>query len=100
MTNGSMVAILPVIPPEVEQFAAVKGLNGYLNAVIDLAGRAFPSCGLSLTLGQDAEDETHRYIAIDVDAGAKRSKSCWPGSESGPRNSGAFAPHAKPFILC
>ena len=36
MPNHSL-ATLPVIPAEVEAFAANKGANGHLNAVIDLA---------------------------------------------------------------
>jgi hypothetical protein len=59
----------PVVPPEVRKFAAEKGVNRYLGAVIDLARQAFPSSALSVSLGQDAEDETHQYIALDVEAG-------------------------------
>ncbi len=65
------LAALPatVVPPEVRTFAADKGLNHYLGPVIDLARQAFPSSALSISLGQDAEDETHRYVALEVDAG-------------------------------
>ncbi len=58
-----------VIPPEVREFAAEKGVSRYLGAIIDLARQAFPSSGLSVSLGQDAEDETHQYIALDVEVG-------------------------------
>jgi uncharacterized protein (TIGR02996 family) len=37
--------------------------------VIDLARQGFPSCALAVTHGQDGEDETHQYIAIDVEVG-------------------------------
>ncbi len=57
----------PAIPPEVQEFAAEKGVSRYLNVVIDLARQAFPSSALCMSLGQDAEDETHQYIALDVE---------------------------------
>ena len=56
----------PVIPPEIQEFAVEKGVNHYLRAVIDLAQQAFPSSVLGVSLGQDAEDENHQYIALDV----------------------------------
>jgi hypothetical protein len=55
------------VPPDVEVFAAEKGVGRYLNAAIDLAQQAFPNCTLSVSLGQDAEEEAHRYIALDVE---------------------------------
>jgi hypothetical protein len=61
----------PAVPPEVEEFAVQKGVNRYLNPVIELAQQAFPSSALSVSLGQDAEDETHQYIALDVEAGGR-----------------------------
>ncbi len=57
----------PAIPPEVEEFAVAKGVRGYLDAAIDLARQAFPSSALSVSVGQDAEDEEHRYIALDME---------------------------------
>jgi hypothetical protein len=39
--NDSL-ATCPDIPSEVREFAANKGANGYLNAVIEPARRAFP----------------------------------------------------------
>src|SRR5262249_5647146 len=67
------------IPPEVENFAAEKGINRYLNAVIDLARQAFPSSALSVSLGQDAEDETHQYIALDVEVGNQPAEQLLAG---------------------
>jgi hypothetical protein len=61
----------PVVPPEVREFAAQKGVTRFLGAVIDLARQAFPSSAESVSLGQDAEDETHHYIAMDVEAGGR-----------------------------
>jgi hypothetical protein len=65
------LAIRPgtAVPPDVHQFALEKGLGRYLSAVIDLARQAFPSSALEVSLGHDAEDERHRYIAIDAEAG-------------------------------
>ena len=84
--NGALATLPgPVIPPEVRAFATEKGVNGYLGAVIDLARQAFPSAVLSVSLGHDAEDETHRYIAVDVEAGDRTveellaGKRVWSG---------------------
>lgn len=69
--NDSLVTLSSsAIPPEVEQFAAEKEIRPYLNAAIDLARQAFPSSVLSISLGQDAEDERHRYLALDVEVGS------------------------------
>jgi hypothetical protein len=57
------------VPSDVRAFAAEKEIDCYLAAVGELAQRAFPSSGLAVSLGQDAEDDSHRYIALDVDAG-------------------------------
>jgi hypothetical protein len=78
--NGSMVTLAsPAISPEVQEFAAAKGVSHYLNPVIDLARQAFPSSALSVSPGQDAEDETHRYIAIDIESGGKAADELLAG---------------------
>ncbi|MFO0927134.1 MAG: hypothetical protein U0736_08840 [Gemmataceae bacterium] len=59
----------PAIPAEVETFAAEMGVGPYLVAVVDLARQAFPSSAVNVSLGRDAENESHRYIALDVDTG-------------------------------
>jgi hypothetical protein len=59
----------PAIPPEVQEFAAEKGMRPYLKAVVKLARQAFPSSTLCVSLGQDAEDESYKYIALDVEVG-------------------------------
>ena len=69
----------PVVPPEVREFAAEKGVNRYLAAVIELARQAFPSSALSVSLGQDAEDEAHRYIALDVEVGGRTAEELLAG---------------------
>ena len=70
--NASLVTLsCPAIPPEVQDFAVEKEVSRYLNAVIDLARQAFPSSALCVSLGQDAEDEMHQYIALDVDVGGQ-----------------------------
>jgi hypothetical protein len=73
---------LPSIPPDVRAFADEKGVGSYLPEVIELAGRAFPSCALTVSLGQDAEEETHRYIAVDVDAGAMGAEGLLAGQRA------------------
>ncbi len=67
MSDSLLTLSCPAVPPEVEEFAAEKGVSPYLNAVIGLARQAFPSSALCVSLGQDAEDESHRYIALDVE---------------------------------
>ena len=54
-------------PSEIHDFAYQQELMSYLVAVIDLARQAFPSAALWVSLGQDTEDESHRYIALDVE---------------------------------
>jgi hypothetical protein len=78
--NGSLVTLSwPAIPPEVQAFATAKGVNHYLNAMIDLARQAFPSSALSVSLGQDAEDERHQYIALDVEVGSQATEELLSG---------------------
>lgn len=69
----------PVVSPEVRNFAAEKGVNGYLGAVIDLARQAFPLSELSVSLGQDAEDEAHQFIALDIEAGDRTAEELLAG---------------------
>jgi hypothetical protein len=82
MTTPAVILSFPTIPPEVQTFAAAKGVGGYLPAVLDLAGRAFPSTALQVSLGQDAEDETHQYIAIDVAASGKTAEELLAGQRT------------------
>jgi hypothetical protein len=56
-----------VLHADVQQFAIEKGVQAYVDAVIDLTRQAFPASSVEVLLGQDAEDETHRYIALEVD---------------------------------
>ena len=101
MTAPAVAFSLPAIPPEVQAFAAEKGVNGYLPAVIDLAGRAFPGSALTVSLGQDAEDETHRYVAIDVEAGAKGADELLAGQKAWSGGLSRVCPsrHAVYFVL-
>jgi hypothetical protein len=69
----------PVVPQEVREFAAEKGVDQNLGEVIELARQAFPSSALSLSLGQDSENETHRYIALDVEAGGRTADELLAG---------------------
>jgi hypothetical protein len=47
--------------------------------VVDLARQAFPASAIDVSVGQDAEDETHQYIAIDVDVGGKATEELLAG---------------------
>jgi hypothetical protein len=78
--NDSLVSMSgPAIPPEVQAFAAEKEVSLYLSAVIDLARQAFPSSALWVSLGQDAEDEMHQYIALDVEVGGRATEDLLAG---------------------
>ena len=91
--NDSLVTLSwPAIPPEVQEFAAEKGVSPYLNAVIDLARRAFPSSALCVSLGQDAEDETHRYIALDVEVGGRATEELLAGQRTWSAGVGRVCP--------
>jgi hypothetical protein len=57
----------PAIQPDVDAFATEKGIGPYLDVAIDLARQAFPASGLRVSLDHDAEEEAHRYIALDVE---------------------------------
>jgi hypothetical protein len=73
--NDSLLAPSgPVVPAEVQEFALVKGVSRYLSTVIDFARQAFPSSALSVSLGRDAEDESHQYIALDVEVGSQTTE--------------------------
>ena len=91
----------PAIPSEVQEFAAGKGVNPYLNAVIDLVRQAFPSSALSVSLGQDAEDERHQYIALDVEAGDRAAEELLAGQRTWSAGLGHVCPsnHAVYFVL-
>jgi hypothetical protein len=100
--NDSLVTLSwPAIPPEVQEFAAEKGVSPYLNAVIDLARQAFPSSALCVSLGQDAEDERHQYIALDVEAGGRATEELLAGQRAWSGGVGRVCPssHAVYFVL-
>jgi hypothetical protein len=69
MNESLLMTPRPTVPLDVQEFAAEKGVSAYLSPLIDLARQAFSSSALCVSLSQDAEDESHRYIAIDVEVG-------------------------------
>ena len=69
----------PTIPPEVQDFAVEKEVSRYLDAVIDLARLAFPASAVCVSLGRDAEDGMHQYIALDIDAGDQATEELLAG---------------------
>jgi hypothetical protein len=66
MADQAVALPFPVIPPEVTAFATERSVSRYLPAVINLARQAFPSSALIVSLGEDAEEQNHQYIALDV----------------------------------
>src|SRR6476469_4925357 len=101
MKNSLVTLSPPAIPPEVQQFAVEKGVSRYLNPVIDLARQAFPSSALCVSLGQDAEDETHQYIALDVEAGGQAAEDLLAGQRHWSAGVSRVCPprHAVYFVL-
>src|SRR5260370_41696054 len=100
--NDSLVTLSgPAVPPEVQEFAVAKGVSRYLNAVIDLARQAFPSSALCVSLGQDAEDERHQYIALDVEVGDQATEELLAGQRSWSAGLSRVCPsrHAVYFVL-
>ena len=100
--NDSLVTLSrPTIPPEVQEFAVEKGVGRYLNAVIDLARQAFPSSALGVSLGQDAEDERHRYIALDVEVSDQATEELLAGQRIWSAGISRVCPsrHAVYFVL-
>jgi hypothetical protein len=101
MNDSLLTLSRPAIPTEVETFAAEKGVSRYLHAVIDLARQAFPSCALSVLVGQDAEDVSHRYIALDVEAGGLTAEELLAGQRTWSAGLTRICPsrHAVHFVL-
>ena len=89
------------IPAELQEFATQKDVGRYLNAVIDLAQQAFPSSSLCVSLGQDAEDETHQYIALDVEADGLSAEELLAGQREWSMGVTRVCPshHAVYFVL-
>ena len=100
--NDSVVSLSgPAIPPGVQEFAVEKGVSRYLNAVIDLARQAFPSSALCVSLGEDAEDERHQYIALDVEVGGQATEELLAGQRTWSAGIRRVCPsrHAVYFVL-
>jgi hypothetical protein len=101
MTAPAMTMPVSPIPPEVRTFAIEKGVSLYLDAVIALARRAFPSSLPQISLGRDAEDETHQYIALDVEVGGKEVDELLAGQRVWSAGLSGVCPsrHAVYFVL-
>jgi hypothetical protein len=82
MTVPTVALPSPILAPEVHAFAAAKEISRYFPILIDLARQAFPSSALEVSLAQDAEDETHRYIAIDVEVGGRTTDELLDGQRA------------------
>jgi hypothetical protein len=79
MSEAPTMLAGPVVPQGVRAFAAEKGVNRYLSEVIELAQKAFPSSVLAVSLGRDADDEAHQYIALDVEASGRTAEELLAG---------------------
>ena len=93
LMNGSSITLSrPTIPPEVQDFAVEQEVDRYLDALIDLAQEAFPSSALCVSLGHDAEDETHPYIALDIEAGDRTAEEFLAGQRAWSAGVGRVCP--------
>jgi len=101
MVDQAIALPLPVIPPEVLTFVTERGVSRYLPAAIDLARQAFPSSALVVSLGQDAEDESHQYIALDVEVGGMSTEDLLAGQRTWSTGISKVCPsrHAVYFVL-
>jgi hypothetical protein len=101
MNDSLITSSPPVVPPEVQRFATEKGVADYLKAVIDMAQQAFPSSTVCVSLGQDAEDEMHRYIALDVEPSGQATEELLAGQRIWSAELGRVCPlrHAVYFVL-
>jgi len=100
--SGSFVSqSRPGVPADVQAFAAEKGVSRYLNAAIDLARLAFLSSAVCVSLGRDAEDESHQYIALDVEAGGLTADQLLDGQLTWSAGLGRIcpSPQAVYFVL-
>jgi hypothetical protein len=90
-----------MVPPDVQEFAREKGVSQYLPPLIQLVRRAFPASTLAVSLGRDAEDETHQYIALDVDASGLDSAQLLAGQRSWSEGVSQLCPSARAvyFVL-
>ena len=101
MNDSFATSSWSAIPPEVQKFAAEKEVGSYLSAVIGLARQAFPSSVLCVSVGQDAEDERHQYIALDVEVGGRATEELLAGQRTWSAGMGHVCPsrHAVYFVL-
>ena len=79
MNGLSATSTRPAIPLGVQEFADEKEVGRYLDPVMDLARQAFPLSALCVSLGRDAEDDMHQYIALDVEVGDRTTEELIAG---------------------
>jgi hypothetical protein len=101
MADQMLALPFPIVPPEVQALATERGVGCYLPAVLNLARQAFPSSNLVVSLGEDAEDVTHRYIALDVEVGPMSTEELLLGQRTWSAGISQVCParHAVHFVL-
>jgi len=101
MTSPAVAHPLPAISPAVQGFATQKGVGRYLIQVIEVARQAFPSSALEVSLQRDAEDDTHQYIAIDVETSGRETEELLSGQRAWSAGVARVCPsqHAVYFVL-
>jgi hypothetical protein len=101
MNAALATAPRPAITPDVEAFAVEKGVQRFLDAVIDLARQAFPACALRVSLDHDAEEDAHQYIALDVETAGLTADELLAGQSAWSAGLGRVCPsrYAVYFVL-
>jgi hypothetical protein len=89
------------IPRDVLELTNTRRIGEYLDQVLEVARQAFPSSRLRLSVGQDAEDESHRYVAIDVESSDRTVEELLAGQEAWALGLARVCPshHAVHFVL-
>ena len=66
MSQNVLTPSLPLVPPVVRAFAEERGIAEYVPPVVEMTREVFPAGLVSISVGEDAELESHKYIALDV----------------------------------
>src|SRR5437879_3996859 len=67
MSETAVASSLPVVSPQVADFAAKQGVAEYLPGVIEMTRRIYPGRSITIQLEEDAEIADDWCIMLDVD---------------------------------
>ena len=66
MSQNVLTQSLPLVPPVVRAFAEERGIAEYVPPIVEMTREVFPAGSVSISVGEDAELDSHKYIALDV----------------------------------